>query len=244
MTVVQIGLIGDYDVEKVAHGAIPQALALAAASLGCEVATTWLPTARLAELASPDTPATAALAAELRPYHGLWCVPGSPYEDMAGALAGIRYAREQRVPFLGTCGGFQHALLEYFRNVLGAHEADHLESNSAAALPLIAPLTCSLVGGSGTIVLEPGTGAHAIYGQQEIVEAYNCSYGFNAGYEHMLADGALRITGRDELGEARVIELDGHPLFIGTLFQPERSALAGRLHPLIAAYLAAALDRV
>jgi CTP synthase (UTP-ammonia lyase) len=237
--VVRIGLIGDCSPAVVAHDAIPRALALASAQLGCEVATTWLPTARLGALAAGAAPEK-ALAGELRAYHGLWCVPGSPYQDMDGALAGIRFAREQGVPFLGTCGGFQHAVLEYFRNVLGVREADHVESNPAAELPVIAPLACALVGTSGTIVLLPDSRVGAIYGQTEIVEAYHCSFGFSAAFEPMLADGALRITGRDERGEARVIELAGHPLFIGTLFQPERSALAGRLHPLIVHFLRAA----
>ena len=111
------------------------------------MALTWLETRDLP--AAPD----GGLAA----YDALWCVPASPYAHMPGALAAIQYAREAGVPFLGTCGGFQHALIEWARNVLGLVDADHLESNPDAALPLVAPLACSLQGARGRIHLLPGT---------------------------------------------------------------------------------------
>jgi CTP synthase (UTP-ammonia lyase) len=186
---------------------------------------------------------TAALEADPTPLAGcdaLWCVPGSPYASMAGALAAIRRAREQARPFLGTCGGFQHALIEYARNVLGLDGADHAESNPEAALPLIAPLACGLVEAQGAIRLLPGSRIRAIYGEDTIGEAYNCRYGLNPAYQARLTDGALRITGVDADGEVRVVELTTHPFFIATLFQPERAALAGRAHPLIQAFVQAA----
>src|SRR5204862_344720 len=81
----------------------------------------------------------------LSPFDAIWCVPNSPYASMEGALCAIRFARESGRPFLGTCGGFQHTIIEYARNVLGFHEADHAESNPAAALPLISRLACFLL---------------------------------------------------------------------------------------------------
>ena len=95
-----IGLVGDYDAGVTAHQAIPRALALAQAALGAPVEFRWLPT----ETIDSD--------AILAPYDALWCVPASPYRSMAGALRAIRFARERPLPFLGTCGGFQHMLLE------------------------------------------------------------------------------------------------------------------------------------
>jgi CTP synthase (UTP-ammonia lyase) len=159
---------------------------------------------------------------------------------MDGALRAIRYAREHNVPFLGTCGGSQHALIEYARNVLGLSEADHAETNAGAAVPLISRLSCALVEASGTIYLTPGSRVAAIHGAAETVEMYHCSYGLNPRHESLLLDGRLRITGRDEHGEARVVELSNHPFFIATLYQPERWALRGALHPLIDAYVEAA----
>src|SRR5260221_5171038 len=81
---------------------------------------------------------------------------------MDGALRAIRCAREREVPFFGSCGGFQHALIEYTRDVLGLAEAGHAESNPSAALPLIAPLTCSLVGQRGTVTLVAASGTAPI----------------------------------------------------------------------------------
>ncbi len=163
---------------------------------------------------------------------------------MDGALSAIRFAREQGIPFLGTCGGCQHAIIEYARNVLGLVEADHAETNPSAALPLIAPLACSLVEVQDTIHLKPGSRIAIIYGRSEIVEAYHCNYGLNPHYQSLLEQGGMLITGVDVSGEARVIEIAQHPFFVATLFQPERSAFTGEAHPLITAYLQAIAETI
>lgn len=229
MLSVRIGLIGDYDATVPAHVAIPQALELAANASSCTVEATWLPTAQI----------EATGAEQFADYDGLWCVPASPYVSMEGALAAIRFARESNRPFLGTCGGFQHAMIEYARNVLGLAEADHAETNPDAALPFISLLACSLVESSDHITLLPETRIQAIYGEPEIVEMYRCRFGINPQYQSLLDGSDMAITGLDAEGEVRVVELAGHPFFIATLFQPERSALAGRVHPLIVAYVEA-----
>jgi len=182
-------------------------------------------------------------ARQLSPYHAIWCVPASPYASMEGALRAIRFAREAPRPFLGTCGGCQHAILEYARNALGIAEADHAESNPSARLPLISELSCALVEKSGSVLIEEGSKIGAICGKREIEEVYHCSYGLNPRFEHLLGESALRISARDEKGEARAFELTTHPFFICTLFQPERAALTGKNHPLIHAFLAAAIER-
>ena len=228
-TPIRVALIGDHDPAITAHRAIPLALGLAAHAAGSAVEEMWV--------ATPEPQRDPALLAG---YDAIWCVPGSPYASMAGALAAIRFARERGVPFLGTCGGFQHALIEYARDVLGLAEADHAESSPGAAMPLIAPLACSLAETTGEIVLREGSRIRAIYGHALATEGFNCRYGVNPQYQALLAGGPLHITGMDESGEARVAELGGHPFFVATLFQPERSALRGGAHPLIAAYLQAA----
>jgi CTP synthase (UTP-ammonia lyase) len=230
MTAVRIALVGDHNPDVLAHRAIPEALRLAAARLGATVEGAWVGTDTLElEAGRP-----------LSPYAGLWCVPGSPYASTAGALAAIRHAREWPLPFLGTCGGFQHALLEFARNVLGLAEAEHAETHPDAAVPLIAPLSCSLVERSGVIALSTDSRLRRIYGTAEVGEAYHCRYGLNPRYEPLLADGPLRVCGRDAAGEVRAVELDDHPFFVATLFQPERAALRGASHPLVEAFVAAA----
>ncbi|WKT74946.1 glutamine amidotransferase-related protein [Lysinibacillus fusiformis] len=77
-------------------------------------------------------------------FQALWSVPTRPYKSMQGALNGIRFVREHKVPFLGTCGGFQHMIIEFARNVLEFSEADPAEENPTSSLLLVAPLTCSV----------------------------------------------------------------------------------------------------
>jgi CTP synthase (UTP-ammonia lyase) len=232
VSTIRIALIGDNSPQVRAHVAIPQALELAARVAGCRVAPSWI-----------ATPLLEHGTEQLSVFDGIWCVPGSPYASMEGALNAIRFAREEGIPLLGTCGGFQHALIEYARNVLGLAEADHAESNAAAAMPLIAPLACSLVGTEGTIALQPGSRISAVYGRDETVEQYHCSYGLNPRYLPVLDAGPLRVTGKDANGEVRVVEMGRHPFFIATLYQPELSALAGVTHPLVTAYVQAIMVR-
>jgi len=225
---LRIALVGDQSPHVKAHAAIPKALALAKDSSCPDVSGTWVATTTLANGID-----------QLRGFNGIWCVPGSPYASMEGALQAIRFARESRIPLLSTCGGCQHALIEYCRNVLGLREADHAESNPDARLPLIAPLPCALREVEARIHLKTGSRVSKIYGRNEISEPFNCGFGPNPDYQHLFANGALRITGADADGVARVVELNDHPFFIATLFQPERSALKGVHHPLITAFVQA-----
>jgi CTP synthase (UTP-ammonia lyase) len=228
---IQIGLIGDFDATVTAHKAIPKALELAGKAIDCSIESTWIGT---------DTISGSASQA-LKEFNGLWCVPNSPYRSLDGALSAIRYARESGKPFLGTCGGFQHALLEYARNVLHFRNATHAEIDPEADFSLIAPLSCSLVEQRGEIVLEDGSRLHAIYGTAETVEKYHCNYGLNPEYVSLFDGTPLRICGHDLAGEVRAIELTNHPFFFATLFQPERSALEGKTHPLITAFVEAVI---
>ena len=141
----------------------------------------------------------------------------------------------------GACGGFQHVLIEYARNELGLIDADHAESNPETSLPLMVALECALVEATGTIVLQLGSRVATLYNQSGVVEAYHCRFGLNRHYEALLADTDLRVSGRDSGGEVRIIELESHPFYVATLFQPERSAFKGHAHPLITAYVGAAL---
>ena len=220
----RIALVGDYQPEVLAHQAIPKALALAGRGT---VQPQWLAT-------------EAALDADLAPYAGFWVVPASPYRSMEGALRVIRFARETGTPFLGTCGGCQHALLEFARNVLHLADAGHMEVDPATPEPVIAPLSCALIEAAETLHLVPGTRLHEIYGAGEIRESYRCRYGLNPTYLERLVEGGLRAGITAPNGEARAFELPMHPFFFATLFQPERSALSDREHPLVGAFVIAA----
>ena len=232
---VRIALVGDHSDQVRAHRAIPRALDLVTErEPGMRVAPAWISTAEI-DRADP--------ARVLGGVDGVWCVPGSPYASMEGALAAIRYARETRLPFLGTCGGFQHALIETARNVLGAAAADHAESNPEGDLLLITPLSCSLVGARGRLHLATGSGLAAIYGAGEVTESYHCNYGLNPEHRALIESSPLRIAALDDAGAVRAVELPGHPFFVATLFQPELSAFAGEIHPLVRAFAQAAAGR-
>lgn len=225
----RIALVGDYDANIVAHRAIPIALKLAVDELRADVTFEWVP--------SRDLHATAE--ARLEPHAALWCVPGSPYQNTDGVLEAIRFARLQKRPFLGTCGGFQHAMLEYAQAVWRI-DALHAETNPEAEDPLIAPLVCSLVEVRGGLKFEPGSRLRAIYGRDSANEEYHCTYGLNPRYASRLQSGPLKIAARDDDGSVRAVELDEHPFFIGTLFQPERAALREQTPPLVKAFVSAA----
>ena len=225
---LRVALVGDFDPTVVAHQAIPKALNLAGTQHGVEVEPVWA-----------HTSAITRVDAQFESFDGIWCVPASPYANTLGALAAIRYAREGGRPFLGTCGGFQHALLEYARNVCGMPEAEHAETDPDAPLRLIAPLACSLVERSDEILLAEGGQFRRAYGRERITEGYHCSYGLNREYESRIFRDGLQATAHDRNGEVRGVELAGHPFFVAALFQPERRALTGEVPPLVAAFVAA-----
>ncbi len=224
---LRIALVGDYNPDVVAHKAIPLAIDDAAAVLEQPVQYTWLAT-RDINSAEP-----------LAEFDAIWTVPASPYQNTEGALIAIRYARESGTPFLGTCGGFQHAMIEYARNVLGWHDAAHAETDAEGRM-VITALACSLVEKSDAIELRPNTLIAKAYGKESIEEGYHCNYGISPEFAAALEEGALKVTGWDEEGEVRAVELTTHPFFVATLFQHERNALAGRPAPLVQLFLHAA----
>jgi CTP synthase (UTP-ammonia lyase) len=224
---VLVGLVGDHNLSVPAHRAIPLALQRAADRASVDLRSEWVPTE---EVTSPE---------RIDSFDGLWCVPASPYRSMAGALLAIRYARESRVPFIGTCGGFQHAVIEYAQNVLGWSDAAHAETNPNGARTVISPLSCGLLEGEGAIRFLPGTKLMAAYGVRETAAEYLCRFGLNPEFRAALVSGPLREAALDETGDLRAVELSEHPFFVATLFQPERAALSGRPVPIAEAFLKA-----
>lgn len=229
---LRLALVGDYSPDVVAHRAIPLALERVRSDLRTSFTWEWMPTHAIDDHAD----ALAGFAA-------VWLVPGSPYENTAGALAAVRWAREQKRPFLGTCGGFQHALLEIARARTGLVEAGHAETHPDAPTLVITALARSLVGQRGIVRFAAGSRLRDIYASDSAEEGYHCRYGLNREHAPALAAAGLRFTAHDETGEIRGAELPvaEHPFFIGTLFQPERAALTGVTPPLARAFVEAAL---
>lgn len=229
----RVAIVGDFDPEKAAHLAIPKAIQLASNELGFQFEHEWI--------ATPMLNTNADL--KLKSYQAVWLAPGSPYVSMQGALNSVQYARQSKVPFLGTYGGFQHMMIEYARNVLGLSEADHGETNPTASLILVVPLTCSVSRQNHTFKLTAGSAVAAVYGKTEIVEQYGiCNYGLNPDFISKFEQAGMCMAGVDTNGEPRIMELNHHPFFVGTLFQPERSAYQNIVHPLIKALLERAIQ--
>ncbi|MCX3062750.1 CTP synthase C-terminal region-related (seleno)protein [Streptomyces beihaiensis] len=219
----RLALVGDRSPHVVSHTRVPVLLDALAARERLVLDAYWI--------ASEDAGRPGAVDG----FDAVWVLPGSPYRSEAGVLAAIRTARERGIPFLGTCGGFQHALVEYARDVCGLSGAAHAENDPGAADPLIAPLSCSLVGHEGTVTLTPGSRAEELLGADRTVERYHCQYGPVAAHLGTLRAHGLRFTGTDTEGQARIAELpvERHPFFLATLFQPELHGDGSRPHPIV-----------
>jgi CTP synthase len=226
-----IALVGDYSAEVMSHRAIPKALELARDRLGEDVGWEWVATRRIADAAS-----------DLSGFSAVWLVPASPYENMAGAIDAVRWAREGGRPFLGTCGGLQHALIEFARNVAGIADADHAESSPKAPALVVTELACSLVDKMDVVHFAEGSLLRSAYGRASASEGYRCSYGLNPAYKPAFEEAGLRFTSWDSAGDIRGAELPGHPFFVGVLFQPERAALRGEVPPPVVAFLRAVVS--
>lgn len=145
-----IGLVGDYDARVPAHQAIPLALRNAGLALKVDVVSKWVPTDDITDESS---------VADL---DGLWCIPASPYRNTEGALLAIEHARRNGIPFLGTCGGFQHAVIKYARHVLGWTDAEHADTAPNAQRAVISALECALVEVEDAVHLVQGTRIAAV----------------------------------------------------------------------------------
>jgi CTP synthase (UTP-ammonia lyase) len=125
--------------------------------------------------------------------------------------------------------------------VLGIKDAEHEESAPNAPTLLVSKLASSLVGKTETIKILPDSLARRAYGRDEVPEQFACNYGLNPQFRDKFQKGRLKITGVDLDDEVRVVELPGHPFYVATLFLPQISSAPESPHPLIVAYLRAAV---
>ena len=239
---VRIGILGDFNPEFRSHHATPDSLQHAARKLDLKVESEWIPTPSLIGSDAEKT---------LESFDGLWASPGSPYKSFDGMLKGIEFARRRDWPFLGTCAGFQYALIEFARNVLGIADADSAENNSGSKNIVIYPVACAvpnrkedapkLSGRVPEIRLRPGSYLQSFYGKKEIVtEEFFCNFEVNPEYEWCAMEAGFPVVARGSQGEIRAIESPAHRFFIATLFQPQLSSTEKNPHPLVMAFVQAA----
>ena len=216
-----IAALGDRDVSFLTHREIDATIAL-------EPRIRWVPT--------EDADVTA--------YDALWVLPGTPYRDEGSVMAAIRFAREQGMPVLGTCGGFQHMAVEFARNAAGIAGAAHEETEPGAEAIVVAALACSLYGEERTVVPVAGTRLAAICGAEPFTGFHFCGYGLVPGVAERLEAAGLVVGAHADDAGVEAVELPGHPFYLATLFQPQvGSSRATAVHPLLTALIDAASGR-
>ena len=229
---IRIGVVGDWDPKNPTHIGTNEAFGHTGRYLGVTVEVDWIPTVSLVD----------KVKGARTPYGGILVAPGSPYRSMEGALNAIRWAREDDVPLLGTCGGFQHMIVEFARNVLGVKDADHAEEHPHAAHLYVTPLACSLVGQTELVSITPDSRAFRTYGKSESVERFYCSFGLNPSRRSEIEESGFRSSGFDRNGEVRIMENNRNRFCFGTLFVPQMSSTPAEPHPMIVGLVKAASE--
>lgn len=223
----KIAILGDFNPIYSTHHALNDSCRQIQKKLNKEIQFDWIPT---------DTFNSKTAFKNL--YLGLWIAPGSPYKDMNNVLNTITYARENNILTIGNCGGFQHMIIEFARNVCGITNADHEETNPDASDLLISKLACSLVEQQEELTI---TDTHSILfnsiKKTNLLAKYFCSYGINNKYMDALKSKGLQTTAITASGEVRAFELKSHPFFVGTLFQPALTSAPNEPNPLLVKFI-------
>ncbi len=213
---MRIALVGDRNEHYPSHREVDAVIPM----LGDEVSAEWVAT-------------DGDRVGDLRGFDAVWLMPGSPYRDDDAAYGAITYARTHAVPFLGTCGGLQYAVIEYFRNVLGVAEASHAEVDGPGETNVVTAMACSLAGQEREVIPVAGTRFAAIVGAP-FTGMHYCSYSPSTEALGQLTRAGWVIGATADGAEAEALEAPGHPFFFLSLFQPQIGALAGKpLHPLL-----------
>ncbi|MDR7427130.1 MAG: CTP synthase [Armatimonadota bacterium] len=191
--------------------------------------------------------------AHLSAFDGVAVCPGFGARGVEGKVKAIRFARENRVPFLGICYGMQWAVVEFARHVCGLQGANTTEVDPATPHPVIdlLPEQKGVTEKGGTMRLgaypcrlAPSSRAAEAYGVMEVQERHRHRYELNNSYRTVLEAGGMRITGIYPAKQlAEIIELPDHPWFVGTQFHAEYRSRPTRPHPLYRAFVGAALRR-
>lgn len=238
---VSIGIIGKYVEYEDSYKSLKEALVHGALAEGLKLRVTWI------EAEGLEDP---GYEKQLEGFDGILVPGGFGKRGVEGMLNGIRYAREQKVPFFGICLGMQTACIEFARNVCGLTDANSSEFDPAAEHRIIYKLR-ELTGveemggtmrlGAWPCVLQAGSLAAKAYGKTEISERHRHRYEFNREYEALLTGAGLRISGTTpDSTYVEIVEIPDHPYFLGCQFHPEFKSKPLEPHPLFHAFVKAA----
>lgn len=179
-------------------------------------------------------------------------VPGGfGIRGVEGKILAAKFAREQKIPYLGLCLGMQIAVVEFARHVLGLAKAHSTEFNPETPDPVIALIEdqkqVTLKGGSMRLgnypcVLTPGTHSHRVYGKDEIIERHRHRYEFNPAYRSKMEEAGFIFAGHSrEEKLVEVIEVKDHPWYVACQYHPEFLSKPNQPHPLFLGFLNSAL---
>ncbi len=241
---VTIGLIGKYVSLPDAYKSIIESFTHAGAASECKV--------KLVLLSSEEIN-NDNYSSKLKSLDGILVAPGFGERGFEGKVATVKYARENKIPFLGICLGMQVAVIEFARNVLGLGHANSTEMDPATPHPVIALMeeqkkidqmggTMRL--GSYACDLKKGSKAALAYGKTKIQERHRHRYEFNNAYlDQLEAKGMLASGKNPETGLVEIVELQNHPWFVGVQFHPEYKSTVLKPQPLFVDFIQAALDK-
>ena len=222
-TIPTVALLGD-DRGHISHRELNALIPRLRDELG--VHATWVPTDSSFDLAA---------------YDGVWLVPGSPYASDDAVYQALRTVRRNGMPFLGTCGGMQYAVIEYLRDVVGT-AATHAESDGESDDNAVEVLACSLYGEERTVVPIEGT-RFATWCPEPFIGMHFCNYAPTAQAISSLEATGVVVGARADDAGVEVLDFPGSPFFVTSLFQPHIGASAGvPIHPLIRAFASAVVD--
>jgi CTP synthase len=243
---IEIGLVGKYVELHDAYLSVVEALQHAGIANGTNVNIRWLQSETLTDENSEEM---------LNGLAGIIVPGGFGERGINGMISAIRYARINRVPYLGICLGLQCAVIEFARNVLNRPEADSFEYNPETPMPVIKliPEQYDVTEKGGTMrsgafpcKLMPGTLAHSAYGKEMIGERHRHRYEINSQYRRMLEESGLVVAGLSpDERRIEIIELlpEHHPWFVGVQFYPEFKSRLTRPSPLYKSFIGACLCR-
>jgi CTP synthase len=242
---VNIAIVGKYVEYEDSYKSLKEALTHGAIAENLKLNVTWIE----AEGLESKTPEDKSYETQLEGFDGILVPGGFGKRGIEGMLNAIRYARENKVPYFGICLGMQTACIEYARNVCGLKDANSSEFDPATQHRVIYKLR-ELLGveemggtmrlGAWTCVIQPDTLAHRVYGATEISERHRHRYEFNREYEALLTGGGMQISGSTpDSTYVEMVEIPGHPYFIGCQFHPEFKSKPLEPHPLFQEFVKA-----
>jgi CTP synthase len=230
---IRVGMCGKYTKLSDSYVSITEALRHAAAKVGVNVSIEWIETTNFEQ----DPSAVSCLDE----YNGIMVLPGFGARGTEGKIKAIKHVREEKIPFLGICFGFQLATVEFARDVLGLAGADTTEVSPNSPNPVIDFLpeqkAVSAMGGTMRlgaykILLEPNTLVSRLYGALDTSERHRHRYEVNPKYWENLQSAGLKFSGWSaDRKRVEFLEITDHPFFLGTQSHPEFKSRPGRPSP-------------